>query len=128
MRAPDGLFSEPARVEEPERTPGQVMKDRQRSAMELGQHPLSIPAGTSIPLHADASPDPEDGGPRCGSCAFRVMSRVASKPYPKCAFDPAAGAAVPLAVAPRANHGLGTDVRAWWPACQDWSSKEEADG
>lgn len=96
---------------------------RQREALAVGQHPLAA-VGILLRLHPDAArvtgPNQRDEpGLRCGSCRFRQLVHGGAKDYPKCVVSPAGDGR-----APRASHGSGTDVRAWWPACTDYQPKE----
>lgn len=72
---------------------------RQAGLITQGAHPLM---GR---LHPDAVNDPQirSGGPRCGGCAHLARSGD----WFKCGLGPQ-------------SHGAGTDLRAWWPACQRW--------
>ena len=46
----------------------------------------------------------------CGSCVHRFIRSYRNKRYPKCDIS-------------HVSHGVGTDVRAWWPACTRWEAK-----
>lgn len=78
---------------------GRRLTIRQADAIARGQHPLSIPLRTHLPLLG--------GDATCGGCAHRWAGQ-----YPKCTI----GNYV------RASHGAATDVRAWWPACRDFAA------
>ena len=82
---------------------GRRHTQRVRHAIAAGRHPLSLALGPRA-LHADASTNPDDttSGPTCGTCIHRDPGR-----YAKCTYGGGA----------RISHGVGTDVRAWWPAC-----------
>jgi hypothetical protein len=90
---------------------GQRLTLRQTQDISLGRHPL-----TGGVLHPQASrrrdsDSPKDDPFTCGSCYFREARRYHGKSYPKC-----------IAYAPsRITHGPASDVRAWWPACTDYS-------
>lgn len=102
---------------------------RQRRAIELGYHPLlaaifGYTRRTKLHPYAapeTCSPDGPKGQPyTCGSCRFReVLRSGSSRSYPKCIYDVILRGCA-LDVSPRVSHGAGTDVRAWWPACQDY--------
>jgi hypothetical protein len=65
---------------------------RQHAQVEAGVHPL-------IGLRAR----PDLG--TCGGCERRVLLGYHGRTYPKCEEH-------------EITHGAGTDVRAWWPACE----------
>ena len=101
---------------------------RQKAAIVGGLHPLSLALGYSIRLHPNAPRDRDGKGPRCGTCWYRRLTYTnGRKRWPKCFYgdernypsDPRR-LNVPLPP-PRISHGPGTDVRAWWPACEDYS-------
>jgi hypothetical protein len=135
-----GLFEMPARVPKPPkpkdwRSRAQRRRDRQAAAIELGQHPLSVALGTSIPLHPTEQAARETGadvvGPTCGDCALRRSISGGNKSFPKCTAHPIprhrvddAGKRWEWNDYPRATHGDGTDVAAWWPACTDYQPKD----
>ncbi|WP_119728364.1 hypothetical protein [Thermomonospora amylolytica] len=89
---------------------------RQAAAMNRGSHPLSVTLNSPLALHPDAAPgdDRKASGLRCGTCRWRVSLGHHSRAYPKCTFGDGA----------RISHGAGTDVRAWWPACRDYTPAE----
>lgn len=96
---------------------------RQQQDISNGKHPL-----TGGPLHPEASKQRTSRyGKRdpftCGSCYFREVHKYHDTGYPKCWFpNPAAGAdAPPARIYTRVSHGAASDVRAWWPACPDYS-------
>ncbi|MCU1614518.1 MAG: hypothetical protein JWO98_2058 [Frankiales bacterium] len=136
--AEPGLFPEPTRTapDPTEGTTGERRRARQAAAIALGQHPLSVALGTPLPLHPAAS-DGAEGGPTCGTCDLRERRGGGVKSYPKCLAgatvrrrrpqpsDPAsrrvdADGLIVWTEYPRATHGAGTDVAAWWPACHDY--------
>lgn len=101
---------------------------RQAADIAAGRHPL-----TGGPLHLYASRNrdataPKDDPFTCGSCWFRQVLPYHGGRYPKCLFgvenrtDTAAGKA------PRLTDGAGSDVRAWWPACPDYSPSARVSG
>jgi len=95
---------------------------RQREAIRIGIHPL---AGGRIHLLAplDASPgDPKNLPYRCGSCAWRQVLPYHNKSYPKCMWPGTQGADdYEEHGPPRVSHSASSDVRAWWPACRDYT-------
>lgn len=124
-------FDPPEPAPEIQLSPGQRLTKRQSDDIAVGRHPL-----TRGPLHPLASRNrdatsPKDDPFTCGSCYFRQLFGWHSRSYPKCA--------VPGPVrdyrrqpdgtwkwetvegAPRASHSTTSDVRAWWPACTDYS-------
>lgn len=55
---------------------------------------------------------------RCGNDPTVVLTaEEQDRTYPKCLFGETNEDNRP----PRASHGGATDVRAWWPACTDYS-------
>lgn len=91
---------------------------RQSTALANRVHPLSLALGRTLRLHPDAPPgdDREAAGPRCGSCWYREVLGYHNRSYAKCTADDG----------DRVSHGAGTDVRAWWPACRDYSPGDTA--
>lgn len=111
------LFDAPAPQPRSKAKPLQVMRTRQSQCMRHGAHPLTAALGRTIPLHADAAPqdDRDADGLRCGGCLHRTPVRAdTAKSFPKCAVD----------ARTRMTHGPGTDVRAWWPACESYQPKD----
>jgi hypothetical protein len=91
---------------------------RQAQAVAAGVHPLAL-AMTGVRMHPDASRDATaadrpDLDLRCGTCWHR---RDTGWGYPKCWRDGTA----------RISHGDATTVRAWWPACTDYSPAAAGD-
>lgn len=89
---------------------------RQGEALAARWHPLGLALGRSLLLHPDApaADDREAPGPRCGTCWYREVFSYHRRSYAKCTADDG----------DRVSHGAGTDVRAWWPACRDYSPGE----
>lgn len=67
---------------------------RHRQQVAAGVHPLT---------RGKARPDLGT----CGGCTHRMSSE---RSYPKCELGPI-------------NRGPGTDVRAWWPACDRFEAR-----
>lgn len=126
MDDPDALFDVPegARIErEPVRplTAGERLRARQAEKLAHGTHPLSKPGWPAIPLHRDAAPADDQGAPglRCGGCRLREqVSNGWRRTWPKCVLPDSRGHRS------RATHSDASDVRTWWPACQDYQPKE----
>jgi hypothetical protein len=99
-------------------------RQRQDEAIRGGFHPLGVALRQPIRLHPDAprDGDPNAPGPRCGSCWYRRAIRGNSRSYPKCVHGLENPTDTAAAAAPRITHGAGTDVRAAWPACSDYSA------
>lgn len=101
---------------------GQRRTRRQQEQVAAGVHPL-----TGGPIHPLASRHRDRDAPgsdpfTCGSCIFRVVVRSGAKKYPKCVYgmeNPTDTRTVRL---PRVTSGAASDVRAWWPACPDYSA------
>lgn len=107
-------------VDEPERevlSPARRRIQRQDEHLALGLHPLSAALTIHLKLHDDAAPAGDRAAPghRCGECVYReIPAREVSGRYPKCSYG---------GRWERATSGPGTDVRAWWPACQNFERK-----
>jgi hypothetical protein len=101
---------------------GQRLTLRQAGYVAAGIHPLTrAPIHPLASRHRDASA-PKDDPFTCGSCYFRHVEKYHDKSYPKCLLPSAAGADQPARVIyPRVTNGPASDVRAWWPACRDYS-------
>ena len=101
---------------------GQRLTKRQAENVAAGIHPL-----TRGPLHPLASKHRDAASPKsdpftCGSCYFREVWGYHNRSYAKCMFSGSRGAdEVEKLGYPRVSHGATTDVRAWWPACRDYS-------
>jgi hypothetical protein len=108
----------------PRLSPDRRRTQRQAEILAARHHPLTLALGHPIRLHPDAPPvdDRDAPGPRCGTCWYRRTAAYHRRVYPKCWYPGAAGAdEVERRGYPRVSHGAGTDVRAWWPACADYS-------
>lgn len=84
---------------------------RQAAAIANGIHPY-----THTPLHPLASWRRDAQAPKtdpftCGSCYFREPGGF--RGFPKCTRFPGL-----------ITHGPGSDIRAWWPACPDYSPSD----
>lgn len=106
---------DPAPAEKP-LSAGQALTRRQRADVAAGRHPL-----TGGPLHPDADRhahvSDRKGLPfTCGSCVHRDPHG-----YPKCYLPGPDGKPIRA----RLTHGAATDVRAWWPACLDYTPRED---
>jgi hypothetical protein len=119
---------EPKPSEDMSLSAGRRLTLRQAEMVANGVHPL-----TRGPLHPLASRHRDASAPKgdpftCGSCYFRKVAQYHDYSYPKCWLPgPNTGqvqtyGAVTVTVGyPRATHGATSDVRAWWPACPDYS-------
>jgi hypothetical protein len=90
---------------------------RQAERIAAGVHPL-----TGGPLHELASRHRDSTAPKsdpftCGSCWFREVNRYHNKSFAKCWESDGK----------RATHSAATDVRAWWPACRNYSPSDGGD-
>jgi len=121
---------EPRPSEDMTLSAGRRLTLRQAEMVADGIHPL-----TRGPLHPLASRNRDASAPKgdpftCGSCYFRKVAQYHDRAYPKCCLPG------PVRVyrkgkdgwrwetvggAPRATHSATSDVRAWWPACPDYS-------
>lgn len=75
-------------------SPDQRRTVRQREMVDTGWHPLT---------RTRARPD-------LGTCGTCVHRRSLGRTYPKCGLGPI-------------TSGPGTDVRAWWPACERFEAR-----
>jgi hypothetical protein len=96
---------------------------RQAQAIAAGIHPL-----TRRPIHPLASRHRDADAPKrdpftCGSCYFREVIKYHNRSFAKCMLpSPLVGAdASSDRIYSRATHSAASDVRAWWPACRDYS-------
>ncbi len=95
---------------------------RQAQDVANGIHPL-----TREPIHPLASRHRDADAPKadpftCGSCRFREVLRYRGKGYPKCVNPGDMSAEAYERHGPATvSHSAATDVRAWWPACRDYS-------
>jgi hypothetical protein len=131
-------------VEELDLAEGERLRRRQAARIAAGQHPLAMHA--FIPLHPSAPRDaaPDDGRdyPRCGTCRFRTNVGGHARSFPKCVIGYSVRDLTPAEIAenagtiyqhatrkvtegPRMSSSAASDVRAWWPGCDQW---EAADG
>lgn len=90
-------------------TRGQRRRELVERRIRVGTHPLGY-----ISLHPDAPRTRDGKGPRCGTCRFREIERYHNRTYPKCQFGDGI----------RVSNCESSDIRAWWPACRDYTSKE----
>lgn len=109
---------------EPKLSPDRRRTARQAQAVANGVHPLGLALGYPIRMHPDAPRDRTSEGPRCGTCWYRKMLAYHKRSYPKCLYDVENDTDQRPGMAYRVTHGAGTDVRAWWPACVDYSPGE----
>ncbi len=89
---------------------------RQAEAVANGVHPLALVI-RGVRMHPDAdrtarATDRPNLPLRCGSCWRRSDNY---RGYPKCGFS-----------ATRQSHGPSTDLRSWWPACDQYSPGDPA--
>lgn len=126
----DALFGDEdpvaARLADPKLSAQQRRTTRQTRLLQLDQHPLGLALRWPLGLHAEAAPadDRDAPGRRCGNCAFRQLITWHNSTYPKCLYGLPEGGG--WGAAPRATHGGGTDVRAWWPGCRDHEYEDGA--
>lgn len=111
-------------------TPAQTLRARQAARIAAGAHPLATD-GASLRLHPQAG---SQGGPTCGTCAHRGTLGGHARAWPKCLYGATETPIPPerqqrhgpkiTITMPRVTHGAATDVRAWWPACTDWTRRD----
>lgn len=114
MTQPAALFDLPDGAAQPPLSAGGRRRVRQAQAVRNGVHPLALVV-TGITMHPDAdrdatAKDKPDLPLRCGSCWHKGENRYG---YPKCTLR-----------STRITNGDGTTLRAWWPACTDYSANE----
>lgn len=104
---PDGAIVEP--VVEPTLSADRRRTLRQMALLMRRRHPIG-----EAKLHPDAPPadDRDAPGPRCGSCRFRELFDYHNRTWPKCTKNDGIWVA----------HSASSDVRAWWPACVEYSA------
>lgn len=113
------------------RSPDRRRTDRQREAVENGVHPLAL-VDPQVRIHPDADRTANRGDGRnlplrCGSCIHRINLGYHAGSYPKCTAPRGVGADEYEAHSPRlVTHSAATDVRAWWPACTEYSPGDTA--
>lgn len=104
-------------IEKPAPEPKEkISADRKRTQRQLSDLARGIHPLTGYGLHAEAAPadDRDAQGRRCGTCAFRELLGYGRRSYAKCVLpnpEHRGGGR------PYVTHGAATDVRAWWPAC-----------
>lgn len=125
----EGYEPEPVEVEV--LSPDRRRTARQAAFVAAGVHPL-----TKGPLHPLASRHRDADAPKtdpftCGSCAYRVVEKYHDRSYPKCLLPGTVRAFRRQPDGewrhewvdgyPRVSNSAASDVRAWWPACPDYS-------
>jgi hypothetical protein len=124
---PEGLFDiDPAQIppEPPKLTADQRRVQRQAETLAAGYHPV-----TKLKLHEEAAPagDRKAEGRRCGNCRFRMVLGYRNKSFAKCLNPGGMGAdEIDVIGPPYVTHGAATDVRRWWPACDEHSYGDRA--
>ena len=103
---------------------GQRLTRRQAANVAAGIHPL-----TRGRLHELASRHRDAKSPKndpftCGSCWFREVLRYHGKSYAKCMQGVENPTDQTKGRAPYVTHSEATDVRAWWPACPNYSPSD----
>lgn len=110
---PELIPTETAPAEVGESTPHKAarrLRERRDALMAAGYHPLAnlVPR---LRLHPQAAPptDRAAAGLRCGDCA-QLFRRSMGGSWLKCELHP--------------SRGGSSDMRAWWPACQEYIPKD----
>lgn len=126
------LFDVPARntpLGPPRRlSPQQRLTLRQRDLVDAGLHPLAVYGARRDPQmvlalqHVRfAAGDPPGRPETCGSCRYRTVLRWHDRAYAKCRWPVEDDEqAAYRRDTPRMTHSAQSDVRSWWPACQDY--------
>jgi hypothetical protein len=86
---------------------------RQRFLLDLGYHPLApVVRYRVLRTRVDAPPpgDRKAPGPRCGSCKW-LGPLYEGAPGKRCWINNGE----------RVTSGSATEVRAWWPACEEFT-------
>ena len=105
--------------EQPGLSPDRRRTLRQAEKIADGIHPLTGgPLHELASRHRDASA-PKDDPFTCGSCYFREAFRYHGRTYVKCLFGETTEKPGPYV-----THSAATDLRAWWPACRDYSPSD----
>lgn len=111
-----GLFDPPEGWIPPEdRTPEPVSRGEKRQRLverriRDGIHPLGY-----VSLHPHAARERDGEGLRCGTCQFRELQEHHNRTYPKCLYGNGK----------RVSGCESSDIRAWWPACRDYQTRQE---
>lgn len=132
MSVVDGLFDMDPTPPDP-RSADQRRTDRQAAAVANGVHPLAL-VDPRVRMHEDADRTANRGDGRslplrCGSCIHRrpCTDQYTGKSWPKCFAPRGMSAEQYETTQPRLiRHSAATDVRAWWPACTDYSPGDPA--
>lgn len=119
----DGLFELPEGSYIPTPEPENLSRGEKRRRLVAkriasGEHPLGYP----VMLHPQASRSAFNDGtdtPRCGDCKFRVLLSHHDRTYPKCWYPD-----LNKYPHPRDSHCESSDIRRWWPACQQFQKEE----
>lgn len=93
---------------------------RQRFLLRTGYHPLSpLVRGRTLRLHPSAPPpdDRKAPGARCGGCEWAQPLDENLPGNLRCWVNNGR----------RVTRGGATEVRAWWPGCEDWTAESEPD-
>ena len=96
-----------------ELSPDRRRTARQQADVEAGRERHGGRLHVLASRHRDADA-PKDDPFTCGTCWFREVLSYHNRSYAKCV----AGDGI------RVTHGAGSDVRAWWPACPDYSPSD----
>jgi hypothetical protein len=120
-----GYEPPPPPVPEPPLSADRRRTLRQAADVARGVHPL-----TRGRLHPEASREASKDDPRglpytCGSCRFREVIPHHSRAFPKCTFGVTSETRY-WTDSPRISASAATDVRAWWPACVDYTPGDPA--
>lgn len=116
-------FEPEARTLRPSEQPD-LSADRRRTLRQAERIADGIHPMTGGPLHELASRHRDAEAPKsdpftCGSCYFRDSLRYRGGSYAKCVLG-----ATNDKPGPYMTHSAATDVRAWWPACRDYSPSD----
>jgi hypothetical protein len=116
----------PMARQKPEKlSPDRARTERQRLAIAAGRHPLDAVFPTR--RHPDTirkayERTDERGRPlTCGTCSHRELMGAGNRTVAKCTATRHAGEHDSRTVMPRATGSAASDVRAWWPACTEYS-------
>lgn len=110
-------YAERAAARRGDLSAGRRLTLRQADLIDAGLHPLQAYGARRLEETREARftrDDPPYQPATCGTCRLRSRGR-----WPKCTY----AVVSPVTYAerhPRVTHGATSDVRAWWPACEDY--------
>ncbi|WP_280186093.1 MULTISPECIES: hypothetical protein [Nocardia] len=110
----DSLFPDLEPVTIPDRFEG-MGHDARRTARQADLIAAGANPATRLPLHRGAATDRSGPGLRCRDCTHLYRTGAGNKDFLKCR----------QAGTYNSRGSWGPDVRAWWPACRLFESKDQ---